>query len=66
MEATGIDMNELRDTFMQIFTENLMSESSSTTIINNVTNVENKKGSQNKKFTDPDIAEKIFKNAFAF
>jgi hypothetical protein len=65
MEATGIDMNELRGTFMQIFTENLMSESGSTTIINNVMNVENKKGSQNKKFTDPDIAEKIFKNAFA-
>jgi hypothetical protein len=66
MEATGIDMNELRDTFMQIFTENLMSESGSTTIINNVVNVENKKASQNKKFTDPDIAEKILKNAFAF
>jgi hypothetical protein len=66
MEATGIDKNELRDTFMQIFTENLMDTSGSTTIINNVVNVENKKGSQNKKFTDPDIAEKIFKNAFAF
>lgn len=66
IEKTNDDMNELRDVMLDMLSQNLMGDSGGMTIINNNNvNVVNQKGSKNKKFTDPDIAEKIFKNAFA-
>jgi len=66
MEKTNEDMNELRGVMLDMLSQNLMGDSGGMTIINNNNvNVVNQKGSKNKKFTDPDIAEKIFKNAFA-
>jgi hypothetical protein len=66
IEQTNEEMNDLRDVMLDMISQNLMSGSEGMTFLtNNNVNVVNQKGSTNKKFTDPDIAEKIFKNAFA-
>jgi hypothetical protein len=66
MEQMDEEMNELRDVMLDMLSQGLMGNSGGMTILNNNNvNVVNQKGSKNKSFTDPDVAEKIFKKAFA-
>ena len=66
MEQMDEEMNELRDVMLDMLSQGLMGNSGGMTILNNNNvNVVNQKGSKNKSFTDPDVAEKIFKEAFA-
>lgn len=66
IEETTDELNDLKDTMLDMISQNLMGSSDGMTFLtNNNVNVVNQKGSTNKKFTDPDVAEKIFRKAFA-
>lgn len=66
IEETTDELNDLKDTMLDMISQNLMGNSGGMTFLtNNNVNIVNQKGSTNKKFTDPDVAEKIFRKAFA-
>lgn len=67
MEQKNLEMKELRNTLLDMFSDLYQADSSGGTVINNTTLVNQSKSNiPDKLFEDPNLGEKIFKHAFSY